>query len=581
MKRVSVVSQGSIFVGVLTAIILVVITVLVGLILGKLTSQTQNNHAGSIFQNSPFMTAVQPVTVRNFPTSFNVHVDNPVTIPEPTPLQATTPHGVKRNVITSHNGALHVDVPRSHTDNVMIDRASPIFQHSASNGINRNLVSITKIGNSAVTAPESAFRLETFGIGSIASIQSRKRVPYRTGQGSRFIFTARFDNVSAGGTFQITGPGTAEDGVYFGYRIGQFGILYTQRGKREVQTLHVTAGSSTDENVEIILNGVVYNVPVTNSGDVQRTVYEITTFSYTGWRSEPRGSDVLFIQTSAIPPTGHFNFSATTAVASFEQTRPGKAVIQEWIPQSDWNLDTCENVFHPEFFNTYMISLDGGSASFFIQAPDASYIHVHQMHHMATHTQFANPSFPITMAVYNIAPVNCTAELSSMAGFVEGTVKYSGNRYSISNTISGVDKHNIYTLFTVRNAQYFNEKSNQNSLTLVAVSGSLKHNQPATLMLYKSNVDQVHNLGGNPDFKFYSETTSILVDMDSTTFIPTLESQLIWTGEIGETGQVALQFTSDLEQIKLAPGESLSLCATTRGGTVSWTGGSIDLREDY
>jgi len=225
-----------------------------------------------------------------------------------------------------------------------------VFQLNAIYGLdNTDVATNTTLGGSAYTE-DSLFVAQT-NTTQYASgvIQSKKRLKYRSGQGSVGRFTAIF-TTPVSYSYQVAGFGHSEDGLYFGYKeisggTPQFGVLYVNRGKREIQTLTLSAASSTNENITIRL-GNSYGVPnnntvaVTNSANINRTVWEIATASYVGWDAYASGSTVIFVANSAGNVTGTFGITASTAGGSFVETRSGATATEQFVPQSAWNGDT-------------------------------------------------------------------------------------------------------------------------------------------------------------------------------------------------------------------------------------------------
>ena len=77
----------------------------------------------------------------------------------------------------------------------------------------------------------------------LGRIQSRRRLRYRAGQGVVGRFAGYF-TAGVANSIQVMGYGHAEDGFYFGYNGTSFGILYSNRGVREVRTLTITTAST-------------------------------------------------------------------------------------------------------------------------------------------------------------------------------------------------------------------------------------------------------------------------------------------------------------------------------------------------
>jgi hypothetical protein len=522
-----------------------------------------------------------------------------VNVTDQSSVKGTTHDGFPVPVRVTPDGSVYTRLrePVSAFGTILTDTLYPIIQASAVYGLNPGLVSTVVFGTGTVTVSQSSFVLSSgTTAGSYAVLQSRKRLFYSPGQGMRAQFSALFPSPASNLTVYIAGLGTPEDGLFFGYYLGTFGILYTNRGLREIRLLTVTTGSSTTQSVNVTLNGVLYSVPVTNSGNIQRTVYELSIFMYNGWKAEPLGNTVRFVSHQAEPAPGSFAFAATTAVAAFSLVRAGVTFTLQFTPQMSWNVDQLDGspnagtdiILDPSKYNVYMISLGylGATAMrFYVQGTqdDSRFILAHKISigNVITTTSFANPNFPISFAVRTLSPgVAATLSSGSMSGFIEGKLRYTGNRFSFSRSLTGtVDASALYVLYTIRNAYVTNGVTNQGVLVVAGVSGAAKSAGPCTLYLFRSNDATQHILGGNPNFGSYGTFTGILYDEAATTFTISSFSQLLWTGELAEAGSLDRFFLSDLEAITLEPGESISLCAKTNSGSAQYVSASLELRE--
>lgn len=547
-------------------------------------------------------------TISNFPSETNVTVLNPVTtvsvdnFPQGVIAQAVTPSGNVVNVSATTTGSLQVNLrePTSAFGSIMTESLWPIFQTEAVYGVNPGRTSVHTFGTGTVTASDSAFVIST-GITatSFATLQSRKRLFYRPGQGSRVMWSAAFPTQASPLIIRLAGLGSPEDGVFFGVVGGAYGLLYANRGKREIRTLTITTGSSTTESVTVTLNDVAYNVPVTNSGNIQQTVWELGQFIYAGWRAGSVGATVVFISDQATPYAGAFSFNGTTAVGSFALTRVGVVPTQTFVAQSSWNGDRLDGTgtsgvtIDPTKFNLYSISMGylGASAiRFMVQVipPGTSDVYFAIVHTLLipnslSTTTFGNPSFPFSVVSRTLTNMDGTVQVGSFSGFIEGQPKYLGNRYTIQKTLSTtIDATTCYPFFTIRNAYVRNGVANQGVVTIVGVSGSVKHTQPATIYLYRSPDTQTHGLDGNPNFAFYGSNTGILYDDAATSFTPANNAQLIWSRELAETGSGERYFLSsqDFESISLEPGEYITVCGKTNMGIAAYVSASLEVRED-
>jgi hypothetical protein len=513
-------------------------------------------------------------------------------------------NGESKSFSSTQEGHLEVAIhaPRLPFGSVHTENITPIFQTDAVYGINSGQVTSVVSGTGAIAGTDSSFVLSSgTTIYSQAVLLGRKRLRYRAGQGVIGRFTALYTSPVAN-SYQIAGFGHAEDGVYFGYgntsdlTDTRFGILYVSRGVREVKTLTVTAGASSSANATVTLNGTGFTVALTNASNVYRTVWELSQGTYTGWDAYPSGATVIFVRKSAGTTAGTQSFSAGTtgASASIVQTYAGVASTDVFIPQASWNGDKLDGTgasgvtIDPTKGNVFQIMiqyLGYGSMVFQVEVcgtnqNNADFVTVHtiKLPNTLTKTSFGNPAFPFTSAVYSAgSTTNLTVKIGSFAGFIEGLKKLHGNRFTYVNTLTTVGASNYQVLFTIMNSRVYQGRVNQAVLNIISVSGALKHTSPCIFYLIKNGT-----LAGNPNFTTLSTNSCSVYDTASTTLTYSTGDQLIWTGHLGDTGEIDHHFgaNSSMEEFTLQPGEWLSLCAKSVTGTPSYVTGTINTRED-
>ncbi len=504
------------------------------------------------------------------------------------------------DLATTAEGHLEVAIhaPRLPFGSVHTESLTPVFQSDAVYGINTQQVSSSTSGSGAVSASDSLFTCSTgTTIYSFGTLQSRKRLRYRAGQGVVGRFTGRF-TTGVASSIQVAGVGHAEDGFYFGYNGTSFGILHVNRGVREVRTLTVTTASTATNNYNVTLNGTAFNVTATNNGSTARTAYEISRGTFTGWDAESIGSTVVFVKNSAGAASGSYSLAqsgaGTPAAGSFAQTKAGAASTDTWYAQTAWNGDKLNGTgpsgvtLDPTKGNVFEIGiqyLGYGSVEFKVEVTssdgnNSDFVTVHTLRfpNTLTATHVGNPSFPFTMASYS---AGSTTDLSvycgSFSGFIEGQKVLHGPRYSYVNTLTTVGATNYQALFTIRNTRYFGGRTNQSVINLLSVSGALKHTQPCIFYLIKNG-----ELAGTPSFAAFTSGSCSTWDTAATTVTFSDNSQLLWTGHLGETGDIDHHFTNGESsgEITLQPGEWITLAAKASTGTPSYVTGSINTRED-
>lgn len=509
-------------------------------------------------------------------------------------------------VPVTQEGHLEVAVhsPRLPFGSLHTENLNPIFQTDAVYGINSGQVTSTFSGSGSVIGNDSVFTCSTgTTIYSQAVLQGRKRLRYRAGQGVVGRFTALFTSPVAN-SYQLAGFGTASDGVYFGYgntnnlSDTSFGILYVRGGVREVKTLTVTTGATSSGNATVTLNGTAFTVALTNASNIQRTVWEISQGTYTGWDAFPSSSTtVTFVRNSAGTTAGTQSYSAGTtgSAASIVQTKAGVASTDTFIAQSTWNGDKLDGTgasgvtLDPTKGNVFQIGiqyLGFGAITFAVEtcADDANngdfvVVHTLKFPNTLTSPSFTNPSFPFTLASYSAgSTTDLSVKCASFAGFIEGNKVLHGNRFSYFNSLTTVGSVNYQALMTVMNTRYYQGKANQVVINLISISGAIKHTSPVIYYLVKNG-----SLSGNPSFTQLASNSSSVYDYSATTVTWTSGEQVLWTGHLGDTGEIDHHFGNgsyNAEELTLQPGEWVTLCARSTTGTPSYVTGSINTRED-
>lgn len=520
-------------------------------------------------------------------------------------LMGQTDGGQWAFVPVSQEGHLEVAIhdPILPFGSVHVENLTPIFQTDGVYGINLGQAQTTATLTGSATSTNGLITCATgTTVFSQGVLYGRKRLRYRPGQGVVARFTAIY-TAPVANSYQIVGVGHAEDGVYVGYgdtndlSNTEFGILYVKRGVREVKTLTVTAGASSSGNVTVTLNGTAYTVAVTNSSNIQRTAWEISQGTYAGWSAYPSGATVVFLRQSAGVTAGTQSFSAgaTGATATIAQTKAGVASTDLFYSQSDWNGDKLDGTgasgvtLNPQTLNIFQIGIgylgtdsivikckvtptDGNNSTWVI-------IHTIRLTNSQTLPNFGNPSFPFTMAAYSAgSTTDLAVSTASYGGFIEGQKILQGNRFTYVNTLTTVGAANFQALFTIMNKGVYNGRSNQAVINLLSVTGAVKHTQPVIFYLIRNG-----SLGGNPNFQDLSSISCSQWDTSATTVTYATGDQLVWTGHLGETGEIDHHFGNgsfNAEEITLQPGEWITLAAKATTGTPSYVTGSINTRED-
>jgi hypothetical protein len=513
-------------------------------------------------------------------------------------IQGVNDAGQRVDLAATAEGHLEVALhgPRLPFGSVHVESLAPIFQADAVYGANLGQNTLTTSGSGTAGADDSSFVVTTgTTIYSQGSLQSRKRLRYRAGQGVVGRFTAIYTSPVAS-SYQVAGFGHSEDGVYFGYKNTDFGILYSRRGVRAVYSLTVTVGASSASNATVELNGVSTVVALTAASNVQRTVYELSRATYTGWKAYPQDGKVIFVKDAVGATAGAFSYSAGTtgSAASIAQTKAGAAATETFITQESWNGDKLDGTGASGItadwtkYNVFQIGiqyLGAGAITFYVEVahdgnnPDFVVVHNLKLPNTIIASSFGNPSFPFTMAVYSSgSTTNLTVKCASYGGFIEGAKHLHGNRFSYFNATTSVGAAAYFPLFTILNKRYYNGKSNQAVINLLSVSGAVKHTQPVVYYLVSNGT-----LTGNPNFQDLSSLSCSAWDTAATGVTWANGEQLLWTGHLGETGELDHHFGNgsfNAEEITLQPGEYVTLAVRSVQNNVAHATGAINTRED-
>lgn len=499
-------------------------------------------------------------------------------------------NGALANLKSTSEGHLEVAVhgPRLPFGSMDVAELTPIVQQDAVYGLSSELIQTS--GNGVVSGSGNLFHVATANTtaGSFASLQSRKRLRYRPGQGVVTRYTALFTSGVANNV-QVAGAGTSEAGYYFGYNSGSFGILHVTNGVREIQSITISGTSTAPRNVTVTLAGTAHTVAIT-AGSATLVAYQLSKFNYTGWKAEQRGTTVVFLANSAGNQSGVFSLVDGLGEVSgtFTETLTGVASTDTWTPQASWNGDKLDGtgasnaVLDPTKGNVYQIDvqyLGFGSVAFKTEigssGNNADFVTVHTLRFPNSRTTptISQPSFPFTMSTYNsgVASVTSSVKSGSFAGFTAGKKVYNGPRASFIGSVTS-SLTDFVPIVTVRNSLIYNSRANQSVAYLLSVSGACKSTNGLTTFYLIRNATLST---GTPSFTaqgtgsvFYYDTGATVTTFSNT--------DLVWSATVGETGQFTFSFTDDID---LQPGETLTLAVKSVTQTAVCVG-QMNFRED-
>ena len=458
-----------------------------------------------------------------------------------------------------------------------VAQPTPVVQMAANYGLGSKAFTFT-IGAGVALAENSLFKCQTTAsANSFSSILTEKQLIYRPGQGALARLTAMF-TAGIAGNQQIAGLITATDALSFGYNGADFGIFYSHSGKIELQTLTITTPAAGAENATVTVNGTGYTVPLT-AGTVQDNAYEISeslNAQVPMFEFSSNDDTVISSPTLSGPATGAYAFTSATAIGAWVQDVAGVVNTDEFIDQSSWNRDTFLTL-DPTMGNVYQIRfqyLGFGGISFYIENPattEFDLVHVIEYANQHIVPSVTNPSFRIGWATTNTS--NATAiEVSgaSAGGFVEGEVVLSEDPRSLEASVIGVGSVAQINMLTIRNRIVFGEQRNRAPILAIGVTGLTESSKGAILRVIKNAT-----ITGNLDYQYLDENSSITE--------LALDNGVVAGGDIISSIAVTTagaEINLSIVDLKLLPGETLTLAMRTISGGASDAAVTISFRED-
>lgn len=521
-------------------------------------------------------------------------------------------------------GHLEVEVhgPSLPFGSLHVESLHPVFQSDPVYGFNA-IEDLATVGNAATpasnpgvaTAANQLFTCSTnakqYGF---ATIQSRRRVRYRPGQGVILRFTGMWHSncAATSGHITIIGTGTAESGFYFGYYkdpciIGgvagqtsnEFGILHTTGGVRKIVKCQITAGATAAETITITLNGVAQ--PTYSPGTISsvgKLAYDLSKQSYYGWKAEAvyEGGQyyVYFLANDAGVKGGSYTLAnsggAATAAGTFSNVTTGVASTDTFIPKSTWNGESVS--IDPTKGNVFQIGiqyLGFGCITFKVETctgstPEWTTVHtIKPMNNQST-TNVSQPSFPFTMAAYSSSTsTEVSVSCASYGGFTEGIKKNTGPRISYKGLSTAISATNYYNFITISNPLIrYNlsagtYRANQAVINLLSFGGSIDYTRSGALYLIK-NATLANPTATPVQFTAYTPSSVAKTDTTSATSTITNMEQGIFGMPLAPDSGGIFGFTDD---VTVQPGETITVCANTVSGTATSMQFILNTREDH
>ena len=453
---------------------------------------------------------------------------------------------------------------------------TPIVQLNFNYNINTELVNELNNGGTTTVVNDLLHASSGAAANQSALLNSKVPIKYNSGQGIRFRSSGIFTTGVTGNT-QLIGAGDSGDGLFFAYQGAVFGILRRRGGIPEARNFQITTGSGDAENVTVTLDGDTIDVAVTASGNATITANELGEADYSGvgrgWNVHVDGDEVEFFSYDASPRTGTYSLTATSAVATITQKLAGTTPTDEFVPQTEWNLDKADgtkilpdldwtkgNVFQIQYqwlgFGLLMFSVENPSTG--------KYVHVHHIEYAGANilASLANPHLQLCVLSENTTnTTDIVTKVGSMGGFVEGRTNGTHFHNGVEGSALAVGTTET-PIVSIHNKRTYVSKLNKIRIRLIFASVAADGNKNVTFR-FKFNPTLI-----NADFVEVESDLSIVEVDTSATLITEGDEQ--FTVGVSKIGSETIPLATS--SFFLNPGDTVTITAqSAAAGTADVT----------
>lgn len=448
-------------------------------------------------------------------------------------------------------------------------------------GIQNDIFTTSSFAGSSVTTDAGLCILSsgTNAAGS-ATVQLRRGLKYRPGQGSLMRITALYDTPNAGNA-QFVGCGTAECGYFIGYFGTSFGVLHSTTGQREVRKLTITTGEA-DNDVTVTLDGNSIVVPVSGGSSPEQTAYQLARADYSqvgngGWLADAVSGSVFYIAArSNSTSTGSYSVSGTDIVGSFTRTKAGLAQTNTFVSQSSFNVDKLDGngpsgmTLDQTKGNVYEINfqyLGFGNSTFNIEDPETgkfTTFHNIKNANSRTTTVLKNPNVSVLATSANIGgTTNTQLKTASMGSFIEGNIIKLDPKFAKSFQFSSINSSTYVPLGILKTNRIFNGESCFGEFDILRIAGSNESTSKTLTIGFFLDP----TIGGEVNFQYIDEQNSIVsyadLDPSDNTVINISNLTPFYETIVGPNNSV--QENLDLLEIIFGTGRDLVIAIKTSG----------------
>jgi hypothetical protein len=412
------------------------------------------------------------------------------------------------------------DMQKTAFGELSVAEPTPVLQMSAQYGLTDEVMTIASDGGTTYNG-NSLFNVSsgTNPLG-LASLNSKKQLAYKPGQGALARFTALF-TLGVPNSLQAAGLINSEDAFAFGYIGDEFGVIYSRYGRTEHQELTVTTESGNEIAV-VVVNGIGYSIPLTNGG-VNHNAQEIAAYlnSQVDNFLFSANNNVVSSMDLLPQPNGLYAFTSSSAIATWDQKQAGVAPEITLIPQSTWNRDLMPTL-DPTKGNVYSIGiqyLGFGNISFYVEDEINGHpVLVHMLEYANKNIlpSVGNPTFRIGWLSRNLGnTTDLVVSGASAAGFIEGK-NIIDSLPRATESVTGAIGTTQTNIISIRNRFHFGDKINRADIIPLLLSLGTEGNKGAFFELTANP-----EFDGDLNFSYIDEQNSIAeVATDQVELVP-------------------------------------------------------------
>lgn len=502
--------------------------------------------------------------------------------PLPVLPQGTTHSGVNSTIQVNREGSVdvHLGTSISAFGDLVSVTPFPQIQLMFPYSVETANVNQFAFGSGVVASANGQLEINTGTTPqSDAAVASNDYVTYQPGFGATVRFS--FGCTTAGDlsdTFQQIGIGTQEDGFFFSYQDNDMNILRRQGGQRDQIEISLTTGATSAGNVAIELDGVTYQVPVTDSSvSGNFTAAEIAAYAPLGaslYVISATGNTITFQSARTGARVGAFSFGAGTTgtVGTISKKVVGVDPVQTLIPRSTWNIDKADGtgkhlpVIDWSKGNIFQIRyqwLGHGAQSFYIENPlTSNLVLVHRILYAGTSLSPSvhNPSLRFLINVNNGATsLDVKAFCASAFAGIDGGHAIGGNRHAATYNAT-VGNTTVDSIVNICSPFSFKGKSNRTECSIVRIG--VTSSAAANVLIVKNPTA----LGGTANWVNDDVNNLLFFDQASTTMTG---GKIEWAERAESKDRFIIEpQSSGYDQIvKLYPGDVVVIAAQADSGT--------------